>query len=58
MPPTEKTASLTTAPPVPYKYRSVECGFLRPIADVPQRRHFTSLITGIKALTLNYIGLL
>jgi len=36
----------------------VEHGFLRPIADVPQRRHFTGLISGFKALTLNYISLL
>lgn len=40
------------------QYRSVEYGFLHPIADVPQRSHFTSLFSGLKALTLNYIRLL
>ena len=33
-------------------------GFLRPIADVPQRRHFTTAPRRGKDITLNFIRLL
>ena len=33
-------------------------GFLRPVTDVPQRRHFTTAKKGKKGIAMNYIRLL